>query len=106
MVRETQMLIAHLRFPIAPENRQAATEALVADAKAVRAMKGCLAFHPVHDPVDDAVLGVVHEWETEADFAAYTGSEVFRSFGARIRPMMTGKPESRRFRAELIAVIN
>ena len=45
------MLIAHLRFPIAPENRQAATEALVADVKKVRAMKGCLAFYPVHDPL-------------------------------------------------------
>ena len=100
------MLIAHLRFPIAPENRQVATEALVASVETVRAMQGCIAFHPIHDPTDAAVLGVVHEWETEADFAAYTASDVFKAFGERIRPLMTGKPVSRRFRSELIEVVN
>lgn len=100
------MLIAHLRFPIAPENRPIATEALVAGLETVRAMRGCIAFHPIHDPTDEAVLGVVHEWETEEDFAAYTSSEAFRAFGERIRPLMTGKPVSRRFRSELIQVVN
>lgn len=100
------MLIAHLRFPVAPENREMATEALVSDIETVRGMKGCLAFYPIHDPTNDAILGVVHEWETEEDFGAYTSSEVFQNFGAKIRPMMTGKPVSRRFRSELIAVIN
>lgn len=100
------MFIAHLRFPIASRDRQTATDALVAGIETVRAMRGCIAFHPIHDPTDDGVLGVVHEWETEADFEAYTASEVFRAFGALIRPLMTGKPLSRRFRAELIAVAN
>ncbi|WP_198370203.1 putative quinol monooxygenase [Roseomonas rosulenta] len=100
------MLIAHLRFPVAPENRKTATDALIADLETVRGMKGCLAFHPIHDPTDEAVLGVVHEWATEEDFAAYTSSDVFLRFGARIRPMMTGKPVSRRFRSELLAVLN
>lgn len=99
------MLIAHLRFPIAPENRQIATEALLASAADVRAMKGCISFHPIHDPSDAGVLGVVHEWESEADFAAYTASDIFLAFGALIRPLMTGIPVSRRFRAELIEVV-
>lgn len=100
------MLIAHVRFPIAPENRPVATKALLASVDTVRAMRGCIASHPIHDPTDDAVLGVVHEWETEADFAAYTSSDAFKSFGAAIRPLMTGKPVSRRFRSELLEVVN
>lgn len=100
------MLIAHLRFPIAPENRGIATDALLADIETVRGMRGCIAFHPIHDPIDNTVVGIVHEWETEEDFTVYTNSEVFRKFGAKIRPLMTGKPISRRFSAELISVIN
>ncbi len=100
------MLIAHLRFPIAPENRRIATEALLSGLETVRAMRGCIAFHPVYDPTDEAVLGIVHEWESEADFAAYTASDVFRAFSARIRPLMTGSPISRRFRSELIETVN
>ncbi|WP_197042177.1 putative quinol monooxygenase [Sandarakinorhabdus oryzae] len=99
------MLIAHLRFPIAPEHRQIATDALLESAPAVRAMPGCMAFHPVHDPADPAMLGIVHEWQSEADFAAYTASDLFKAFGERIRPLMTGKPESRRFHAKLIEVV-
>lgn len=100
------MLIAHVRFPVAPEHRHIATEALVASVETVRAMPGCIAFHPVHDPVDAGILGVVHEWQTEADFAAYTASDAFRTFGEKIRPLMTGKPVSRRFRSDLIEVVN
>lgn len=99
------MLIAHVRFPIAPEDREVATEALLADVETVRAMPGCIAFFPIHDPSDAAVLGVVHEWETESDFAAYTASDAFKKFGAIIRPLMTGTPISRRFRSELIEVV-
>ena len=99
------MLIAHVRFPVAPHNRSAATAALVAGIETVRAMRGCSAFYPVHDPADDTVLGVVHEWETEADFEAYTSSDVFKAFGATIRPLMSGKPVSRRFRSESLEVV-
>lgn len=100
------MLIAHLRFTVAPKNRQNALEALIASAPEVRAMKGCIAFVPFVDQTDDTALGVLHEWEAEEDFAAYTSSERFKSFGVAIRPIMTSSPVSRRFSAELIDVIN
>lgn len=100
------MFIAHLRFPIAPESRQAVVDAFMADIESVRAMKGCLAFHPFLDPADDAMFGVVHEWESEPDFNAYIASEAFRGFGANVRPLMTGKPVSRRFQAQLLEVVN
>lgn len=66
----------------------------------------CIAFYPVHDPTDDAVPGVIHEWEAEDDFVAYAASDAFKTFGATIRPPMTGKPVSRRFRSELVEVLN
>lgn len=99
------MLIAHLRFSVAAEDRQKALDALLADAAVVRAMKGCIAFVPFYDPTDDSALGVMHEWQGEDDFTAYTSSPEFKAFGAAIRPMMTGKPVSKRFRANLIEVV-
>ncbi len=95
------MLIAHLRFAVAPEYRQKALDALTIDAPKVRAMNGCVAFVPFFDLTDDTALGVMHEWESDTDFAAYTASEPFKRFGATIRPMMIGTPVSKRFRAEL-----
>lgn len=100
------MLIVHLRFPITPEDRPKALEAFTRGAGSVRAMKGCVAFFPFYDPDDEGVLGVLHEWESEEEFAAYATSDIFKEFGTFIRPMMTGKPVSRRFRAELIEVVN
>lgn len=78
----------------------------MADMEGVRAMKGCIAFYPFFDLVDDAMFGVVHEWESETDFNAYTSSDYFRTFGQRVRPLMTGKPVSRRFHAQIQEVIN
>lgn len=100
------MLIAHLRFTVSPEDRLKALDALMQGARVVRAMKGCVAFYPFYDPEDDSVLGVVHEWESEADFSAYGSSDAFKAFGAVLRPMMIGAPVSRRFRADLIEVIH
>lgn len=100
------MLIAHLRFPIAPESRPTVMSAFMAGIEVVRAMKGCIAFYPFLDPTDDGMFGVVHEWESADDFKAYTASDVFSAFGANVRPLMTGKPVSRRFQANLLEVIN
>ncbi len=100
------MLIAHVRFPVAAAHRQAVCDALKTDLETVRAMPGCVAVYPFLDLADEATLGVVHEWESETDFDAYTRSEVFRSLGLKIRPLMAGKPESRRFRSRPVDVID
>ncbi|GLQ57229.1 putative quinol monooxygenase [Devosia nitrariae] len=100
------MLVVHLRFTVAPETRQQTLETLVAGAPVVRAMPGCIAYIPFSDPTDDTAVGILQEWEAGEDLAAYTASETFRSFGAALRPMMTAKPVSKRFSAELIEVIN
>jgi len=99
------MLIAHLRFSVAPDDRSYALEVFTQGAQSVRAMKGCVAFYPYYDPDDCGTLGVIQEWEREEDFAAYLSSHAFNAFELILRPMMAGAPVSRRFRAELIETI-
>ncbi|MBR0556303.1 antibiotic biosynthesis monooxygenase [Ciceribacter sp. L1K23] len=100
------MRIAHLFFSVDPARRAEALALLVAEAPAIRAMKGCMAFMPFADPTTETGLGVLHEWETDADFTAYTGSEIFAETGRMLRPMMSAAPVSRRFDAELVQTVN
>ncbi len=100
------MLIAHVLFTVAEDDRRAALDTLLAEVPAVRAMKGCVAFLPFADAAGPTGLGVLHEWETEADFAAYLASPGFAVTGQILRPMMTGAPISRRFDARLLEIVN
>ena len=100
------MLIAHVTFAVAEPERQAALASLVAEAETVRAMPGCLAFTPFADPIDRQKVGIVHEWETDEQFRAYTQSPSFAASGRMLRPMMVDQPVSRRFEATLIESIN
>ncbi len=69
-------------------------------------MKGCLAFVPFTDPSGPGALGVLHEWETADDFAAYAASAGFAAAGRALRPLMVGAPVSRRFDAQLAETVN
>ena len=97
------MRLAHLTFTVRPEAQREALEVLLEEVPAVREMAGCVAFIPFVDPTTSGGIGVLHEWATEADFAAYLASETFAASGARLFPLMTQEPDSRRFDAELIA---
>lgn len=100
------MLIAHVRFPIPSHARPTVVDAFSAIVSEVRAMKGCIAFYPFFDLSNDEVFGVVHEWESAEDFATYTASDAFKTFGAAVRPLMIGKPDSRRFQAQPLEAAN
>lgn len=100
------MLIAHVYFTVAAGDRQKALDTLLAEAAGVRAMKGCQAFVPFADPADPEALGILHEWEHEADFTAYIASPGFAEVGKALRPLMTGAPVSRRFDATLLETVN
>ncbi len=97
------MLVAHVHFSVAVNDKAAALEALLAEVESVRSMAGCLRFIPFADPTDETRLGVVHEWEDTTDFAHYLESNAFKNLGATLRPMMTAPPLSRRFDATLQA---
>lgn len=100
------MLIAHVRFQVAENERERALVTLMAEAATVRALAGCLTFQPFADPLDPAAVGVMHEWRDRECFAAYTASPGFAAMGAVLRPMMTSPPISRRFDARLMDSIN
>lgn len=100
------MFIAHVIFSVSAPARETALAVLTAEAATVRAMPGCLSFLPFADPTDPQKVGVVHEWESAEQFGAYTASPAFAQSGATLRPMMTGKPVSRRFTAALVETVN
>ena len=100
------MRLAHLTFTVLPEAQHEALGVLLEEVPAVRAMEGCMAFIPFIDPTSTGGVGVLHEWATEEDFAAYLASPVFAASGARLFPLMTHEPDSRRFNAEIVASAN
>ena len=100
------MFIAHVHFTVAPAERQAALDALLAEVPVVRAMPGCLAFVPFLDPTDPAGLGILHEWQDASSFGAYAASPGFAEVGKVLRPMMTSAPVSKRFDAKLLETVN
>lgn len=100
------MLIAHVSFTVFSDNRKSAIDALKQEIEAVRAMKGCVAFVPFTDPVNEQGVGVLHEWNTANDFAAYAASDSFANISKSLRPLMVSPPISKRFDAVMIEHIN
>jgi quinol monooxygenase YgiN len=100
------MRLAHLTFTVRPEVQDEALGVLLDEVPTVRGMEGCVAFIPFIDPTTTGGIGVLHEWATEEDFAAYLASQTFAAAGTRLHPLMTRDPDSRRFDAELITPTN
>ena len=68
-------------------------------------MPGNVAFRVYASGEDQGGVTVVHEWDDEASFGGYLESDSFARLGQMIRPLMTGAPVSRRFRAELLETV-
>jgi quinol monooxygenase YgiN len=96
------VLIAIVDFSTAAADRPVALARLDGERGRVRAMPGNLAFRVYASREDDFGVSVMHQWEDEASFDGYLRSDVFARFGEVLRPMMSGTPVSRRFRAELL----
>lgn len=99
------MLIAILDFSTDPADRPAALAQLDTEHDQVRAMPGNLAFRVYASHQDPAGITLVHEWRDETSFHAYLGSDSFARSSAVLRPLMTGSPLSRRFRADLLETV-
>lgn len=100
------MLIAHVKFTVSAENRALAIDTLKQEVEAVCAMKGCIAFIPFLDPTNTQDVGVLHEWDSADDFAAYNASDSFAIVSQVLRPIMISPPVSSRFDAVLIKTVN
>jgi quinol monooxygenase YgiN len=96
------MFIAILDFGTSPADRARALTQLEGERPVVRSMPGNLAFRVYESREDHCTVTVVHEWTDEVLFAAYLSSEAFARSNAVLRPLVTERPVSRRFRAELV----
>jgi quinol monooxygenase YgiN len=99
------VFIAIVDFNTAATDRPAALAQLDREGEQVRAMPGNLAFRVYASREDETAITIVHEWEDQASFAGYQGSDSFARSGAVLRPMMTGAPVSRRFAAALLETV-
>ncbi|MEV6932306.1 antibiotic biosynthesis monooxygenase [Dactylosporangium sp. NPDC051485] len=99
------MFIAILDFSTTAADRPAALAQLESEREEIRAMPGSVAYRVYASRDDDTGVAVIHEWQDEASFAAYQSSEAFARSGVVVRPLMTGAPNSRRFRAELVETV-
>lgn|GEM_PF-880128 len=99
------MFIAILDFATSATDRPVVLAQLDAERAEVRAMPGNIAFRIYASREDDHQVTVVHEWEDQASFAGYLGSDAFARSGAVIRPLMAGTPVSRRFEAKLVETV-
>jgi quinol monooxygenase YgiN len=103
--KEFLMFIAILDFATTAADRPRALAQLDAERAEIRAMPGNLAFRVYAARDTDTAVTVVHEWDDEVSFQRYTESASFSRSGEVLRPMMTGAPVSRRFRAELAETV-
>jgi quinol monooxygenase YgiN len=99
------MLIAILDLRTTATDRPAALAQFDAESGEVRAMPGNIAFRVYASREDETQITVVAEWEDEASFADYLGSDSFTRSGQVIRPLLTEAPLSRRFRGELLETV-
>lgn len=99
------MFIAILDVRTEPSDRDAARRQLVSEQPIVRAMPDCVDFRVFESLEDTGRLTVLHEWTDAAAFANYAASEAFSRSGAVIRPLLVEPPVSRRFHAELAALV-
>jgi quinol monooxygenase YgiN len=100
------VFIAILDFSTTASDRPAALAQLDSEHDQVRAMPGNLAFRIYASRESGTRITVVHEWDDETSFAGYLESDSFARSGKVLRPIMTGAPVSRRFRAELLETVN
>lgn len=99
------MLIAIVDFDITAADRPVALAQLDGERDRVRAMPGNLAFRVYVSRENQTGVTIVHEWDDQASFVGYLGSDSFARFNAVIRPMLKGMPVSRRFSAELLETV-
>ena len=89
------MFIAILDFSTAATDRPAALAKLDGERAEIRAMPGNVAFRVYASREDDTRITVVHEWEDQASFDGYLGSDAFAPKAeldpALLRKLLPGK---------------
>jgi quinol monooxygenase YgiN len=103
--RKSGVFIAIVDLRVAPTRGLEALGALLAEAPAIRAMAGNLAFQPYLHPERNGEIRIFQEWRDAASYEAYAASPVLLSLRRTLRPLMAAAP-SRRMIAEDPATVH
>ncbi|MFK7802042.1 MAG: putative quinol monooxygenase [Anaerolineae bacterium] len=96
------MHIIRVLLTVKPEEKEAFITHLNQEAAAVKQnFSGCEKFGLFIDATDENGFLLYEEWESQQHFNAYRESDLFKQNGAKLFPMMAGKPDSAYFSAEL-----
>ena len=71
-------------------------------AEVPQMFEGCLKFDLFQSPFADNKFLLYEEWASEANFNAYKESDYFEQNGQKLFPMMSDKPDSAYFQAEIM----
>ncbi|GLY16834.1 antibiotic biosynthesis monooxygenase [Kineosporia rhizophila] len=99
------MIIVIVEFDVAATDRPVALAHLHALREAACVMPGNLAYRVHASRENETGITLVQEWQDEEAFSGYQTSDAFVASGPVLRPLMTGVPVSRRFRAELLETV-
>lgn len=100
------MFIAHVHLTVSERDLETVLETLLKECGVVKAMQGNIKFIPFADPTRVGGIGILHEWNSETDFAKYISSTSFKDFGSTIKPLVVTPPISDRFEAKLLETVN
>jgi quinol monooxygenase YgiN len=88
------MLIVIVDFEVSAANRPFAITTLQDEGATVRGLNGNLDFGVWTDPAHGGKLRLTHEWSDLESFDAYKSTAAFKEVGAKLFPMMVGKPST------------
>lgn len=88
------MLIVQVDFEVAPENLAVALDALRSERPVVKALDGNLGYLLLTDPDHAGKVTIVHHWDNPEALANYRTSDLLKSVGAKLFPLMVGKPQT------------
>lgn len=96
-VGRSDILVVHATFPIEPEHRDEAMDAIRELAEASRAEEGVLDYRVAADVEDESLVRFFERYEDEAAFGAHAESAHFERFETALPEYLAGKPAVTRF---------
>jgi quinol monooxygenase YgiN len=94
------MIALHAKFPIDPDQREAALEVFARLVEGSRAQSGIEYYHAATDIHDPNLLHLVERYEDEAAFDAQLETDHFAAFDEALPDLLAGDPEVVRYDVE------
>ena len=96
------MVVIRVKVEVGAQNRQAFLENSRTEVVKAGEFKGCLNFGWYEEIGQEGTFLLYQEWATQADFDAFRKSAFFEQNGAKVFPMLSGKPDTAYFDAQTL----